>query len=368
MTKKDISVYIHIPFCKSRCFYCDFVSNLKNEKEIALYVNSLCREINNNKILKEFKIKTLYIGGGTPSFIDKKYIYKILSCFDLNNAYEITIETNPESLTLEKILFYKKNRINRISIGLQTTNNLLLKQINRKHDLKTFNEIYFVAKKYFKNINIDLIFGLPDQTLEMFYRDIRYVVNIKPTHISLYSLKIEKNTVFFGKKLNLPDEETERKMYHDAIGILKKSKYYQYEISNFSVKNFECKHNLIYWTSKNYLGFGLSAHSFINNQRFKNTSNFYKYIKNPLNGVDKMTTLTNKNLIEEFVFLGLRLNVGVSKFNFYKKFKIKINEVYDKEIKKLKKEKILIENKKSIVLTKLGFDLANYAMSQFIFD
>lgn len=371
-------VYVHIPFCRSKCFYCDFLSFACPKKNSAqdfdLYLKKLLSEINNCVELKKSHIETIFFGGGTPSILPHEFIYKILDAIYKNSLGttkknpEITIESNPESLNQEKICAYKSYGINRISIGLQVIQDKFLKKIGRAHNFKTFEQVYAIAKKYFDNINIDLIFALPDQNLFDWEENLIYIKKIQPAHFSAYSLIIEKNTKFYfanqKNKLNLPDESIERQMYHSIKKIL--CDYKQYEISNWSrEKKFECKHNKIYWQLKNYLGFGLGAHSFFNNTRWHNTNNLKKYLTQD-NFREEIIKSTRQSLIEEFIFLGLRLNQGINKNKFKKKFGCEIKNIYHKQISLLTKQKLLSENKSFIFLTDYGRDLANYAMSNFI--
>ncbi len=365
----ETGVYIHIPFCKSKCNYCDFVSFAqKNYEE---YATRLIDEIKSCRQLQDATVKTIFIGGGTPSLFSCELIYKILDALNMNNADEITIEANPESITKEKIAAYRTYGINRISIGLQAMQNNLLKTLGRIHTFEMFDRAYEIAAEQFKNINIDIMFALPNQNLNDWEETLAYVKKLAPSHISAYSLIIEPGTKFhqMQNKLKLPDEETERKMYHMIKKILAGG-YYQYEISNFArrdKKNFECRHNKIYWTLKNYLGFGLAAHSFFNGLRWNNTSDMKKYLSSE-NIVENVLPSTKKSLMEEFMFLGLRMTKGINKNLFKEKFGSSIKEIYGPQIKSLIEKKLLIEDENNICLSELGMDLANVAMSEFLLD
>lgn len=367
----ETGIYIHIPFCKSKCFYCDFVSF--TQKNFDTYTEKLLYEIKTCNQLKTSVIKTIFIGGGTPSLFSYGLIYKILSAINFTSDTEITIEANPESVTKEKIRAYKSYGINRISIGLQAIQNNLLKSLGRIHTFETFEKAYGIVATSFENINIDLMFGLPSQNLSDWEKTLEYTKKLAPTHISTYSLIIEPGTKFFHmkKNLELPDEVTERKMYHAAKKILA-PEYYQYEISNFaycnySRKNFECQHNKIYWTLKNYLGFGLGSHSFFNGARWNNTYDIKKYL-NQNNFHDNFIFSNEKSLMEEFMFLGLRMTRGIDKNTFKNKFGLDLKNVYKKQIQSLIQKKLLAENSHSIFLTDLGMDLSNYAMAEFLLD
>ena len=371
-------IYIHVPFCKSKCFYCDFLSCTCQNKNISQcfepYLKKLLYEIKNCVELKNSYVETIFFGGGTPSILPAESIYKILEAVYKNSKgiikknLEITLEANPESLDHEKICAYKTYGINRLSIGLQAIQNRLLKKIGRAHDFQTFERVYELARKYFSNINTDLIFALPEQNLCDWEETLKYIKKIQPEHFSAYSLIIEKNTPFYfankKKQLSLPSEELEREMYYAIKKIL--SEYTQYEISNWaSKKKFECIHNKIYWQLKNYLGFGLGAHSFFNKKRWHNTTNLKKYLMQN-NYREKIISLTKKSLIEEFMFLGLRLNQGVDKNKFKKNFACEISNIYNNQIYKLTKQKLISQNKNFIFLTDYGRDFANYVMSDFI--
>lgn len=361
------SIYIHIPFCKSKCSYCDFISFTQNNYD--KYTQKLIYEIKNCKELKNVTVKTIYIGGGTPSLFSCNLIEKILSQINFSDEIEITIEANPESINREKINFYKSIGINRISIGLQAIQDNLLKILGRAHNFQMFEKAYEIAAKTFDNINIDLMFGLPKQNLDDWSKTLEYVKKIKPQHISAYSLIIEPNTKFYTerKNLQLPDENTEREMYDMTKKILAPD-YYQYEISNFTLqKKFECQHNKIYWTLENYLGFGVAAHSFFNGVRWNNTNDIQKYLTQN-NFRENIIHSTPKSLMEEFMFLGLRMNCGVNKNIFRQKFGHNIKDIYGRQINLLKQKNLLTENENSLYLTDFGMNFANYAMSEFILD
>lgn len=284
---KQIGIYIHIPFCKRKCEYCDFISfsNVDNIQE--QYINAVIDEIK-NEANKEYIVDTIYIGGGTPSYIDCNYITRIIQTikdnYSVEEAAEITIEVNPGTIDEEKIKKYKKAGINRVSVGLQSANNKLLKEIGRIHTYEEFLNSYEIIEKYFDNINVDLMLGLPNQTLEILEDSLKKMIDLKPKHISIYSLILEKNTPLYSKykegKILLPEDELERKMYWNVKKILEKSEYIHYEISNFSKKGYESKHNCNCWEQKEYLGFGVAAHSYINNKRYSNTENIETYLEN----------------------------------------------------------------------------------------
>ena len=275
MSKKEIGLYIHIPFCKHKCDYCDFVSFANKEKEIKKYIEALTTEIQ-QRHLEQYKIKTVYIGGGTPSFIDSKYIIEILNLINKENAEEITIEVNPGTVDKEKLQSYYNIGINRLSLGLQSTDNNILKQIGRIHTYEQFLTTYNLATEIgFKNINIDLMIGLPNQTVCDVETSLEKIIKLNPQHISVYSLILEEGTVMEDKIKNgilkLPEEVQERKMYWLVKNKLEDVGFIHYEISNFAKPGFESKHNYSCWEQEEYIGVGLAAHSYINKIRYSNT-------------------------------------------------------------------------------------------------
>lgn len=356
--------YIHIPFCIRKCNYCSFVSGFdisyKDE-----YIKSLIFEIKNK--YRGDKLKTLYIGGGTPSLLEPFDINKILSCFNYDERPEITLEVNPETVDKSKFNEIYKIGINRISLGIQTFNNDILKIIGRKHGKKDILSSYEVIKDTgFSNISIDLIYGLPNQTSDDFVSDINQALKLKPQHISSYGLKIEEGSYFCNNlPENLPDEDMQAQMYIKLYQILKNNGYEHYEISNFALKGFQSRHNLSYWLNKNYYGFGLNASGYEGNIRYKNTSNFNDYIKNPLLSEEK-NILTEKETMENEIFLALRLSQGVNIKNIEKKYGILFKEKYKNIIEKYTKLNLMKAEKNSISLTEQGFLLSNEIMSDFM--
>ena len=373
---KELGLYIHIPFCKKKCDYCDFLSFENKNELIDNYIEILINEIKNEakKISKEeYEITTIYFGGGTPSFIDSKYIINILEIlkenFNLNNA-EITLEINPGTVDENKLRTYFKNGINRLSIGLQETNNNLLKQLGRIHVYEDFLETYNIARKIgFKNINIDLMIGIPNQTLFNVENSLEKIINLNPEHISVYSLIVEENTKLEKKILNkeyiLPEENFERKMYWNVKEKLEKNDYIQYEISNFSKKDYESKHNLNCWNQQEYIGFGLGAHSYFNNIRYSNTDDINKYL---INNEEKIIheKQTREEQMKEYMMLGLRKIEGVSISKFEQKFSIHPLFYFRFEISNLEEIDLLEVDLDNIKLTKKGLDLANQVFQEFI--
>lgn len=372
---KEISLYVHIPFCKQKCLYCDFPSYAGKEKLMNEYITALNKEILQKA--KEYSINSIFIGGGTPSYLNNSNLQSLLSTLNklnLKENLEFTVECNPGTLNKNNLEIMKKNNVNRISMGLQSTKNSILKEIGRIHTYEDFKNNYLLARKVgFNNINIDLMFGLPNQTLEDWKNSLEEIIKLEPDHISAYSLIIEEGTCFYNlyeqDKLNLPDEEKERMMSLIAKEILVKHNYHQYEISNFAKKDKECFHNKVYWKCNEYLGLGVSASSFIDRKRIKNIDNIEKYIQRINKNediVEEVHVNDIKDDMEEFVFMGLRMVEGISTDEFKKKFNKDIYEVYGDVIQKNIKRELLICNSENLYLSLKGIEISNYVMSDFI--
>lgn len=381
---KQLGIYIHIPFCKSKCSYCDFISfpNMK-EKEND-YINCLIKEIesqNWEELNKNYKVTTIYIGGGTPSFIDEKNIVKVIekiknSIKVSENKVEITIEVNPGTVTKEKLKTYKEAGVNRLSIGLQSANNKLLKQIGRIHTFEQFLETYNLAQDVgFKNINIDLMLGLPNQTIEDLKNSLEEVIRLEPNHISVYSLILEEGTPLTNLvekgEIKLPSEELERQMYWYVKNKLELVGYNHYEISNFAKPGKESKHNLNCWNQEEYLGFGLAAHSYFENKRFSNTDNIEKYIdyfcnnkKEEIKQTHELQTIEDKQ--KEYMLLGLRKINGVSISKFKEKYVENPIYLFKNQLSKLSEQGLIEIDLDNIKLTQKGLDLANIVWEEFI--
>ena len=387
MNNKELGIYIHIPFCKQKCYYCDFISYVNKCDIIPQYIESLKKELDIYDFSKE-NITTIYIGGGTPSFIPSKEIVSILEKLKQklkNNKtkwedLEITIEINPGTATYEALNDYKKVGINRLSIGLQSSNNERLKQIGRIHTKEEFINTYNMAERVgFKNKNIDLMIGLPEQTIEEIKQDLDFVINLNPTHISVYSLIVEEGTkiekMITSGKLKLPDEELERNMYWYVKNTLELNGYTHYEISNFAKKGKESKHNLNCWEQKEYIGLGVAAHSYFNNIRYGNTNNLQKYIdinwenyeeaeEKEVKIIEEIQDLEEKQ--KEYMLLGLRKIEGVSIQKFKEKYVENPIFIFRKELEKLVEENLLEIDGDKIKLTNKGLDLANLVWEEFI--
>lgn len=373
-------IYIHIPFCVKKCSYCDFVSFCSDEKIWEQYTNAVVCEIENKKIENPKKVTTIYIGGGTPSLIPEKYIVKIIntvkSRFKIEELAEITIEVNPGTVTEKKLVAYKNVGINRISIGLQSAEDRILKLIGRIHNYQTFLSTYNLTRNIgFENINVDLMLAIPTQTKEELLNTLNKVIELKPNHISLYSLIVEENTEIKKAlevgKLEYVDEKVEREMYWKTKRILEKNGYFHYEISNFAKRGLESKHNMDCWNQEEYIGFGIAAHSYINNKRFSNISNLEEYIKN-INeenfekNIELHENQTKQDKMKEYMMIGLRKIGGISISEFERRFRISPLFYFRFEIDKLVKENLLEVDLDYIKLTKKGLDFANIVFEEFI--
>ena len=383
---KELGIYIHIPFCKQKCKYCDFISYSNKEEKIKEYIKALQKEIQIKlkKYQKEYLVDTIYLGGGTPSYIEPEKIEDIIktvkNIIQMKENVEITIEVNPGTVTKRKLEIYKNVGINRLSIGLQTTNHERLKQIGRIHTYEMFLETYQMAKEVgFTNINVDLMIGLPKQRLKEIETDLENILLLQPNHISIYSLIVEEGTVLEKElkegKLILPEEDLEREMYWKVKEILEKNEYEHYEISNFAKKGYQSKHNWNCWNQKEYLGFGIAAHSYMNNIRYSNIDNLQEYIEQmqyaekieDLKKIEQIQEVQNKEEKQkEYMLLGLRKLKGISIQEFKKIFLENPIYLYRKELDKLVKEELIEVDLDSIRLSNRGLDLANLVWEEFI--
>lgn len=369
---KNFSLYIHIPFCKTKCHYCDFTSFKCNETTMDTYVNSLIRELSLYKEkLKNHSISTIFIGGGTPSSIDAKYIEKILNFvyenYNIDSLKEVSIETNPGTLDKYKVKKYKAMGINRVSLGVQSLNDDMLKSIGRSHKAEdVYRSLSLLREEGFKNLNADLMFSLPGQTMDDIEYTLSEIIKMDFEHISLYSLIIEENTPFGvlykQGKIQPISEDLDRNMYHRSIEILKSAGYDHYEISNFAKDNKECLHNLAYWTIKPYLGVGLSSHSNMFSKRFFNYSDRDRYnesLRGNVLPIEGEEFIGRETLIGEYMIMGLRLIKGVDKDDYKDSFNEDIHSRYGHIIKKHKDNGLIKENDNHIALTQKGLDLSN---------
>ena len=391
MDTKSMGLYIHIPFCKSKCKYCDFVSFSNKEHLVDRYINCIKYEIKDIGLsnLHDYtegkddliNLKTIYIGGGTPSAIDSKYIKEVLNVimqnFQVDNNVEITLEVNPGTIDENKLKIYKEAGINRLSIGLQSTDNNTLKRIGRIHTYEEFLNTYELARNSgFDNINIDLMLALPGQTIDELVVGLKKVINLKPEHISIYSLILEERTKLYEeiineKKYELIDDDIERKMYWQTKEVLERAGFIHYEISNFARKGYESKHNLACWNQEEYIGVGASAHSYSNNVRYSNTESLEEYIYNYENGKDIDNLIfhekqNKESKMKEYMMLGLRKIQGIDIDAFKNCFGQNPLYIFKQEIYKLTSEKLIIVDGNWIKLTNKGLDLANLVWEEFI--
>lgn len=380
--KKDLGLYIHIPFCVKKCDYCDFLSAPADEATKEKYVKAIITEIHSSReIASEYVVKTIFIGGGTPSSLEQHQVAGIMEAvrevFDIcereKGCPEITIEVNPGTIAKEKLMEYKAAGINRLSFGLQSADNKELKLLGRIHSYETFLSNYSLAREIgFRNINIDLISALPGQTLNNWLDTLNKVVLLKPEHISAYSLIIEEGTPFSERyKPDNMNEELDRDIYEATKELLEDKGYNRYEISNYAKPGDESRHNSSYWTRGDYLGIGLGASSLIKNTRFQNEPDLNAYMKlshNPNLIRRNIEKLTVNQQMEEFMFLGLRLKCGISIKNFKDIFGTDIYHVYGDVIKKSINEGLIAANNENLYLSDKGIDLSNVVLSRFLFE
>jgi oxygen-independent coproporphyrinogen-3 oxidase len=423
---KQLSIYVHIPFCARKCLYCDFLSFNASVDRIESYFFALGKELElwaeefrtKESEDNKFEVVSIFFGGGTPSFVESRHIVSTLKLirelFRVKEDAEITIEANPASAMYEKLRDYRRAGINRLSIGAQSLNDEELKRLGRLHDSRMFFETYENARKAgFDNINIDIMSALPGQSLESYVSTLRKVTELRPEHISAYSLIVEEGTPFFDMNLELPDEEADRRMYHETLQILRENGYHRYEISNYALgKKYECRHNKVYWQRGNYLGVGIGAASMVENVRWNNLRDMGKYVdalsdirlrsgnesgsgRSEESGNDSVEPkflsicenieeLTVNGQMEEFMFLGLRLTKGVDTGQFQKLFGKKINEVYGSVIEKYiglgLLEKVHFHESgypgngkeaneaEFLRLTEKGLDVSNTVMAEFLLE
>lgn len=373
-----ISLYIHIPFCAQKCLYCDFPSFARKDHLRKAYIEALNKEIISlREKHNNLEINTIFIGGGTPSVLEAdelECLLKEVAKLNMAKDIEYSIECNPGNLTEEKLEVMKKYGVNRISMGLQAKQDNLLKGLGRIHNYKTFKENFLLAKKVgFNNINVDLMFGLPNQRLNEWEETLREIISLEPAHISAYSLIIEEGTAFYNlyenDKLKLPTEEEERKMYHLAKKILEENGFNQYEISNYAKEGKECRHNLAYWNMDNWIGVGSAAASYINGKRIKNISSVEEYInsiKDKGEAVEEIINNSKNDNMEEFMFMGLRKINGIGENEFKNRFSMNINDVYGEILNKYIGEGLLIRESGSIFLSEKGIEISNVIMADFL--
>lgn len=378
--KKDLGLYLHVPFCVKKCNYCDFLSKEATEEEKEAYVDALIKEIKSyKKFAGNYKVSTVFVGGGTPSCLraeqTKRIFDALYEIFEFVKHPEITTEMNPGTVDREKLEVYKACGINRLSIGMQSVKDENLKVLGRIHNFEQLLEAYQLAREAgFTNINLDLMSSLPSQTKEEWEEELQKTVELNPEHISAYQLIIEEGTPFYEKydahPELLPNEEESRAIYQTTKRILEANGYMQYEISNYAKPQKKCKHNLRYWERGEYLGIGLGSASLIQNMRMNNTREMSEYLEKsavPKEMRKDVEFLENRQQIEEFMFLGLRKTYGVSKKEFHRAFGRELEDVYGQTLKKFIEEGMIKEKKDRIFLTEDGVLVSNQILSEFLF-
>lgn len=383
---ENTGLYIHIPFCVKKCRYCDFLSfpgYRGKERELQAYTDGLCRELSFYQT-QQIPVDTVFIGGGTPSLLTERQTEQILKAvgdnFRLLPGAEISMESNPGTLTKEKLAVYREVGINRLSMGVQALDNRLLASLGRIHTGEEFLENYALARQAgFQNINLDLMFGLPGMGLYQWKSALQEILSLRPEHLSLYSLQLEEGTPFFEEyrngRLKIPDEEEDREMYHQAIAAAKLSGYQHYEISNFSLPGYACRHNLKYWSYKPYIGVGLGAHSFSREKgRCSNVEDMNHYLEQIGRGSLPMAPGGNemaseKEAMGEYIFTGLRKTEGIFLEDFFRVFKREFQEVYREKrqmISAWEREGLVQLKDGFFRLTEQGIDVSNGIMAEFV--
>lgn len=383
MKKQPLGIYIHIPFCAKKCLYCDFASAPGTPAQMAQYFRVLSQEIRSFEGLGSlYTVRSVFFGGGTPSLVPEGYLRNVMrllhELFEWEPDAEVSIECNPGTLTPEKCAAYREMGIGRLSLGLQSVHAEELARLGRIHSYREFEESFYAARRAgFRNINVDLMSGLPKQTKEMWQETLETVAGLRPEHISAYSLSLEPGTPFYERygtpigRMELPGEETEREMYRMTAKILQEAGYHRYEISNYAKEGYECRHNLAYWTGGEYVGFGQSAASYLNRRRFVNPAGAAEYLafaKNAYAAYRNTRPQTEKEQMEEYMFLGLRTSRGVSAAEFSARFGKPFPEQYEKVIERYTALGFLGRRKGRIVLTEQGIDVSNPILSEFLLD
>lgn len=371
-----LELYVHIPFCVRKCQYCDFLSGPSDEETKDRYIEALLKEIRAAEHTEDYEIVSVFIGGGTPSALKAEAIASIMRTlqekFFFCEDAEVTIEANPGTVDPEKLTIYRNVGINRLSLGLQSTDAEELKLLGRIHSYEEFLKSYEWAREAgFSNINIDLMFAIPGQTGEAWRQHLYQVAELNPEHISAYSLIIEEGTPFAEQNLDLPDEDTEYQMYEDTAEILERYGYRQYEISNYAKQGYMCRHNAGYWQRLEYLGFGLGASSLYGGMRFSNTHQMQEYLKesrNPDQIRKDVTVLSRNEQIEEFMFLGLRMTEGISEKKFEENFDVRLMDIYGDILQKYEETGFMEHIETKWRLTRKGIHVSNHILADFLLD
>lgn len=380
-------IYIHIPFCNSKCIYCDFLSGKADESVHSKLTDAMCRELYYRKNMINDSITSIFIGGGTPSSVSSALISRLLDAvyqyYSVEKEAEITLESNPGTLTLEKLSAYKNIGINRLSMGLQSSDDDELKMLGRIHTFGEFLKNYDLARETgFDNINIDIMQSLPFQTADKYKKTLERVISLRPEHISSYSLIVEEGTPLFNRTdllKHLPDEDTEREIYYLTNELLSENGYIHYEISNYALESRECKHNLGYWNRDNYIGIGVGASSLVRDFRFANIRDINRYteLTEYYSGVfseqswidkDSIEELSEKDKMSEFMYLGLRKTDGICSDTFNNEFNICIEEIFGDVLNKYIDLELMKRTDKGYALTDRGVDISNYVLADFILE
>ena len=376
MSEKKLELYVHIPFCVRKCSYCDFLSGPADPEQQRRYVDALKAEM--DAVMEEAgkPVSSIYIGGGTPSVLPAEWIASLLDKlrerFSVQEDAEISMEANPGTLDESRLRCYRQAGVNRLSLGLQSPRDRELKTLGRIHSCADFLESYEMAREAgFSNINVDLMMALPGQSVKDWEENLEWTARLRPQHISAYSLIIEEGTPFAKRELDLPDEDSEYRMYENTALILEKYGYRQYEISNYALEDCWCRHNVGYWEREDYLGFGLGAASLLGDRRFSNTADMQEYVRyssRPEKIRKEVQQLTDEEQMEEFMFLGLRMTRGVSIPEFERLFGCSIWQEYGKVLDKYLKMEMLCQEGHRIFLSREGIHVSNVIMAEFLHE
>lgn len=373
---RSLGIYIHIPYCAKKCAYCDFYSVPSCETSKA-YCNALIKQIESyKKKSKDYVVDTIYIGGGTPSQINPEYIYNILGAvketFNVSHDAEISMEANPGTLDGYKLSLYRSAGINRLSLGLQSAHDDELKRLSRIHTMKDFENSFLLARlEGFDNINVDIMYALPCQTREKLAETINTVISLSPEHISFYGLKIEENTPFaYNRSIaeSIPSDEIQYKMYMDSAKTLEEHGYRQYEISNFAKDGYACRHNMKYWKCNDYLGFGVAAASFFENNLFSYVKNIDYFIEDPLSVFITESTeeISPQKFETQFVMLGFRLAEGISVDEYKLRCGGDFIKKYGERLKPFLEKKLVVKTTNGFKLSRRGMLVSNYILSKIL--
>lgn len=384
---RELELYVHIPFCVRKCYYCDFLSMPADDSLRRHYVDRLMEEIRQNApACSQYRVSSVFFGGGTPSVLPGVQITEIMEAlqqnFNIQPDAEITLECNPGTLTRQKLAFYKMAGINRLSLGLQSANNWELQKIGRIHTFQEFLESFDLARKAgFSNINVDIMSALPEQTSQDWLFTLKKVVEVRPEHISAYSLIVEEGTLFYEQygedelrrqrgevPWYLPAEETERQMYELTREVLADKGYLRYEISNYAQPGRECRHNIGYWQLTPYLGLGLGSSSYMEQARYSNTRNLEEYLEGKFCDLAAVFPLSKSQQMEEFMFLGLRMTAGIERKRFQEIFGVELESVYGNVLRKLGQQGLLNQSGGRVMLTEEGISVSNYVLSEFLLE